>query len=273
MPRGSKPGERRGGRRRGTPNKRTALRNEAIAAAASSPDISPLDFMLRIMRDSTASLELRIKVAQAAAPFLHAKPGSARPNDPAASAKLIDGARDFIIDPAIAKVLRDGNDRLTALHRKRYAPSEHGGPLNAADEQEESTLQMRLAETARAIACPAGYGPIQARYDSKRLGQLHCKRLTPPSCGGGTLSESEDAEEAQLTARIAVYDESPEGSARHRIFELEFLDCFDGRTTAEQDELDRLRLLYPDLPPDPDDPLKDAIEACSRAYADSLARD
>jgi hypothetical protein len=35
MPRGSKLGERRGGRQRGTPNKKTALKNAAIAAAAS----------------------------------------------------------------------------------------------------------------------------------------------------------------------------------------------------------------------------------------------
>ena len=34
MPRGSKPGERRGGRQRGTPNKKTALKNAALAAAA-----------------------------------------------------------------------------------------------------------------------------------------------------------------------------------------------------------------------------------------------
>jgi len=34
MPRGSKPGERRGGRQRGTPNKKTSLRKAAIDAAA-----------------------------------------------------------------------------------------------------------------------------------------------------------------------------------------------------------------------------------------------
>jgi putative SOS response-associated peptidase YedK len=45
MPRGSKPGERRGGRQRGTPNKKTALINAAFAATASNPDMSPLDFL------------------------------------------------------------------------------------------------------------------------------------------------------------------------------------------------------------------------------------
>ena len=46
MPRGSKPGERRGGRQRGTPNKSTLLKNAAIKAAATDPNLSPLDFLL-----------------------------------------------------------------------------------------------------------------------------------------------------------------------------------------------------------------------------------
>jgi len=45
-PRGSKPGERRGGRQKGTPNKKTALANIAITAAAAKPHLSPLDLFL-----------------------------------------------------------------------------------------------------------------------------------------------------------------------------------------------------------------------------------
>jgi hypothetical protein len=118
MPRGSKPGERRGGRQRGTPNKKTALRNAAIAAAASNPDITPLDFLLGVMKDPNMSSELRIKVAQVAAPLVQAKRGTARSNDPAASAKLIDGACGFTIDPILARVLRDDCYRLDELCRK-----------------------------------------------------------------------------------------------------------------------------------------------------------
>jgi hypothetical protein len=72
MPRGSKPGERRGGRQRGTPNKKTALRSATLAAAAANPDMAPLDFLLGIMRDPNVSSDLRIRVAQAAAP-LHSR--------------------------------------------------------------------------------------------------------------------------------------------------------------------------------------------------------
>jgi hypothetical protein len=118
MPRGSKPGERCGGRQRGTPNKKTALRNAAVAAAAANPEISPLEILLGIMRDPKSSSELRIKAAQATRPFVHAKPGSARPGDPAGTAKLIDGTGAFTIDNAVAKALRDDYHRLGELVRK-----------------------------------------------------------------------------------------------------------------------------------------------------------
>ena len=50
MPRGSKPGERRGGRQRGTPNKSTLMKHVAIKAAATDPNLSPLEFFLKFMR-------------------------------------------------------------------------------------------------------------------------------------------------------------------------------------------------------------------------------
>ena len=73
MPRGSRPGERRGGRQRGTPNKKTQLRNAAINAAAADPNISPLGFLLGLMRDVTLPIELRVDMAAAAAPLFHPK--------------------------------------------------------------------------------------------------------------------------------------------------------------------------------------------------------
>src|SRR5271166_2970582 len=162
MPRGSKPGERRGGRQRGTPNKKTALRNAAIAAGAANPDILPLEFLLGIMRNPNTSPELRIKVAQAVLPFVHAKPGSAGPDDPAESAKLLDGIGAFNIDTAVAKALRNDYERLGALLRKRSAPREYGGPLNATEVAEEPKLRARIDDMARGIGCPAGYGLKQA---------------------------------------------------------------------------------------------------------------
>jgi hypothetical protein len=84
MPRGSRPGERRGGRQRGTPNKTTLIKNAVFLAAASEPDRSPLDFMLALMRDPQVPLDLRLEMAATAGPFVHARPEPARnkPPDP-----------------------------------------------------------------------------------------------------------------------------------------------------------------------------------------------
>jgi hypothetical protein len=73
MPRGSEPGERRGGRQRGTPNKKTVLRNAAVCAAALDPNISPRDFMLGLMRNSDLPLAERFAAAQAVLPLVRPK--------------------------------------------------------------------------------------------------------------------------------------------------------------------------------------------------------
>jgi|SRR6516225_7083471 hypothetical protein len=90
VPRGSKPGERRGGRQPGTPNKKTALVNAAFDAATSNPDLSPLDFLLEVMRDSSIPPDWRIKAALAALPYVHSKPERSPATDPAATARQIE---------------------------------------------------------------------------------------------------------------------------------------------------------------------------------------
>ena len=68
--RGSSPGERRGGRQKGTPNKVTAARAAAIAESGKTP----LDFMLSVLRDEDADDKDRMWAAVAAAPYVHPKP-------------------------------------------------------------------------------------------------------------------------------------------------------------------------------------------------------
>ena len=65
--RGSAPGERRGGRKKGTPNKRTALLHAAIERAG----VTPLEYLLNILRDDKGDPALRFEAAKAAAPYVH----------------------------------------------------------------------------------------------------------------------------------------------------------------------------------------------------------
>src|ERR1700687_779438 len=55
MARGSRPGERRGGRQKGTPNKSTALKKAALAAASADPGYYPAPILARRDEGSASS--------------------------------------------------------------------------------------------------------------------------------------------------------------------------------------------------------------------------
>ena len=59
----------RPGRPKGAKNKRT----QAVEAAVAASGITPLEFMLNVLRDDTAAPEDRKWAAQSAAPYVHAK--------------------------------------------------------------------------------------------------------------------------------------------------------------------------------------------------------
>jgi len=66
-PRGGKrPGA---GRKKGSPNKATIARQEAIAASG----LTPLDYMLAVMRNEDNPQDVRLDAANKAAPYVHPK--------------------------------------------------------------------------------------------------------------------------------------------------------------------------------------------------------
>lgn len=75
MPKGQKggaaPGERRGGRRKGTPNK--VSKRERMRKECEASGMTPLEYMLKLLRDPVAPLEMRNWAANAAAPYVHPK--------------------------------------------------------------------------------------------------------------------------------------------------------------------------------------------------------
>ena len=349
MPRGSKPGERRGGRKLGTPNKKTVLKNAAIWAAAADPNVSPLDFLLGLMRDPRLDLEVRVSAAETALPFVHARPRephSKQPSstkygphshqagkikrgeagaglqikrvavapEPAAGADktplnfllgvmrhpetpahlrmkiasivapyfhakrgqdrsgayelVIEDQFGFVVDPAVARALRDDEWRLYELSQKNLDPSKHGGPLTAAEIQERSEIEAQVAETKKTLKCPAGYGPLGPDQDGRRRHKFFCRRISPPP--HNVLTEEEDAEDAHLAARIAAYKASPEASGRARIWKLQ--QSKSPLTAEEQSELEGLSALYPDVPRDPrDNPSWEMAQSLRRAFEASKA--
>ena len=69
MPRGSKPGERRGGRQRATPNRRTVLTNRILAAAAANPTPTANELPLVLAKDQDLPADTRIALTRNALLF------------------------------------------------------------------------------------------------------------------------------------------------------------------------------------------------------------
>ncbi len=63
MLRGSRPGERRGGRRRLTPNRRTILTDRILAIGLDHPAVSRREFLLKLAKDQKLPADTRIAVA------------------------------------------------------------------------------------------------------------------------------------------------------------------------------------------------------------------
>lgn len=63
---GARPGA---GRKKGEPNKRTAEIQQAVEQSG----LTPLEYMLRVMRDDSQDDQRRLAAANMAAPFVHAR--------------------------------------------------------------------------------------------------------------------------------------------------------------------------------------------------------
>jgi hypothetical protein len=167
----------------------------------------------------------------------------------------------FRIEPALAKALRDDQRRFDELWQARknqnflLNETPGNGGHQIAPSEEEAMLRDRIDRMLDTVVCPPSYGARQAKKD-KFL--IHSPLRE-------SRSAAEDAEQAQLTARVLAFSRTPEGRARDRIAELgwkrlESLETFrNGLRAADQSELDQLQTLYPDLPLDPDNPLDQVL--------------
>src|ERR1700733_7954057 len=75
MLRGSKPGERRGGRKRETPNRRTILAERILAIGSDHPTASRREFLLILVKDRELPADTRIAVAPKCFPAKRAQTG------------------------------------------------------------------------------------------------------------------------------------------------------------------------------------------------------
>jgi hypothetical protein len=81
-PRRPKGTPKTGGRRAGTPNRRTVGLQMGLVAAGAPSELAtkpsrqqPLEFLLNVMDDETQSMSVRVDAAKSAAPYVHFRKG------------------------------------------------------------------------------------------------------------------------------------------------------------------------------------------------------
>ena len=110
-------GKKTGGRKKGVPNRATAAKAAAIEASG----LTPLDYMLSVLRDEKADARRRDDMAKAAAPYVHprmapAEPGRRDPEFIPLAERIKSYARRDAIEAG------DGNAVVERRSRFRSAP-------------------------------------------------------------------------------------------------------------------------------------------------------
>jgi hypothetical protein len=312
MLRGSKPGERRGGRERGTPNRRTILRDRTLCIGLEYPAASlrvflrklandrklpadtrialaprcfpppaaanrdqagavvpamrvwkrkALETLLGVVQDATADPKARRKAAQKIAEFLVPKVGR--------KPKVIADQYGFLISPNLAKDYRDTQLELSVLRPTRKIPAiaEEIGKLEARSDAILRRLQMPCPGKYR----DKPYGDKQAANDIDIVVELRRN--------GTALTQVQQAQEAHLWTRYAVFRASPEQIARRRRQALEDADrrfrlsrssrefsAAPALSRKERNELKLLQRLYPAEPKQTLSPLEDDCFETGRGH-------
>ena len=205
MPRGSKPGERRGGRQRGTPNKSTALKNAAFTAAVTDPNLVPLDFFLTLMRQADLPLEFRVAAAQQALPLAHRKPkpvnhtygrsGTVANKKIGPRVKVVKVAADanpHSVTPPdfLLGVMRDANNDPALRLRAAGLVAPY---LHPKGEPNEAPGEMRVVDDPYGFGADIGDTQKSIEQDEEQL-RSSLRAIPPPAWGNRQRADRQEAD-------------------------------------------------------------------------------
>ena len=219
-----------------------------LAPQAAGSDFSPLDFLLSVMNDPDAAPHLRIKVAHAAAPYIHARAGQTKPDE-----AVIEDPYGFTFDLDVARALRED---IVALQKHA-----------SHSEDEKRAIKARIFERQITLPDPpATYKQEDFEWEQGRLEKLEIiQRKKRP---GSKQAQQVEAEAVILTGRVKTFEASLERSKLRRLHELTDKMNAVGLTYKEDPELRRLYDRFPhlDRPQFGERPRDPYWEAC-RSYS------
>jgi hypothetical protein len=195
---------------------------------------TPVGFLLRVINDTDATPQQKIKAVKVAARYKHF------PGQPETFA--VDDLFGFSCDLEVARDIRHCRLRLRAISRRHG----NGIPIDytSSDIRESAIIRARLAEhKARLKRCPS-YKQDDLLSDRCRLKELAAKRDRK------VQTPEEESEEAYLFARTESYIETEEESAARIHFEMSVRRSHkDEFTAAEEAEFEEIERRYPHLNP------------------------
>jgi len=257
MPRGSKPGECRGGRQHATPNRRTVLADRILAAAAANPSAAVHELVLVLAKDQGLPADTRMVVARKVFPFdsrsthVFNNKGPASEKGPALGAKAglaLDLLLAVALDTAarladrrkaasqVAEFFLPKNARGKKLRRGKFPPDEFGFVVDPelarelrdckfklaclgphAVAHKARKLHARIEEIQLLLQCPC-----PSKYTTEHFvrDKERLAGLNRRRVLGDIFTPEEDAEEARRMARFDSVACGPEAAARERLKDL-----------------------------------------------------
>lgn len=281
MLRGSRPGERRGGRAAGTANRRTVLADRIVAIGLDHPTASQSAFLLKLVKDCKLPPDTRIAIGPKCFPpkrrrvsSTGAQPPTVVPQGPDWTPQALEAVFSVVQDPmADPEARRKAALKIAAFllpktpKKPKVRPDEYGflisPKLASAYREIQRELWSLNKQTTRKIPSIAeAMKKLQARSDAilRRL-EMPCPttygdreadnditRIVELGDNGTSLTDAEQAEQAYRWTRWAIFYARPEAVARRRREALEHAKRHRRLSAAELKELEVLQQ-YPEPEP------------------------
>jgi hypothetical protein len=235
MSRGAKPGQRLGGRKRTTPNRRTVVAKKILALATTQPSMPLREFFLAMTNDTEFPVEIRLiilgKLRQLRKPAREeiegllriVQEGGAADNHrkkaAATAAQILlpkksanpkwrykKGDYGFLFNKETAEEFR-----ALELERRKLAPDYYARRATTRYKDVESQVEKLRDKMLARSAPPEKYGEREIQEDQGRLRLFSRKRADREN-----LTHAENAEEIERMARYECYRVSPEAAAREK---------------------------------------------------------
>ena len=233
MSRGSKIGERRGGRERGTPNRRTVFVDRILAIAAERPAISADEFVKGLAEDQNLPADLRMAIARSASqPRAASSSTNKQRKDKSAGVEPSNTAKQSSLKMLFGIVL---DTTVTADQRRKAALEATNYLLPKKPGMERWWINAPVDEYGFVITPEIAAEYRDAKLELRRLSRSRIKRPEDKKTKSKNCGRASKRDPAQTTVPLPVAIwEGPTGADDTTL--IYFLQRRDEKTNLSEEE-------------------------------------